>query len=256
MQLTTEQRTSIVLKFNETGSIPRVRREFEERFPERSSPDKKTILRTVHKFNNHGTILNRNKGNSGRKRTQRTPENIAIVRNIIEEDHQSSVRRNESNLHRSSFHRILKHDLHYHPYKKQIKHQLLEPDYPRRRVFSAWLQSRVPRFVKNLVMTDEAAFAMNGTVNTQNTRYWSEHRPAGNVFETSLRRGKVSVWAGICGNGAVIGPFFYDGALNGYAYNNMLQENIITSIRRTYGVRFRNCWFMQDGAPAHRRLTV
>ena len=80
-------------------------------------------------------------------------------------------------------------------------------------------------------MTDEAAFAMNGTVNTQNTRHWSEHRPAGNVFETSLRRGKASVWSGICRNGAVIGPFFYDGALNNDTYNNMLQENIITSIR-------------------------
>ena len=90
--------------------------------------------------------------------------------------------------------------------KKQIKHQLLEPDYPRRRVFSAWLQSRRPRFVENLVMTDETAFAMNGTVNSQNTRHWSEHRPEGNVFETSLRRGKFSVWAGICVNGAVIGP--------------------------------------------------
>ena len=105
-------------------------------------------------------------------------------------------------------------------------------------------------------MTDEAAFAMNGTVNTQNTRHWSEHRPDGNLLETSLRRKKVSVWAGICGNGAVIGPFFYDGALKGDTYNNMLQENIITSIRRAYGVRFRNCWFVQDGAPAHKRLTV
>ena len=48
-----------------------------------------------------------------------------------------------------------------------------------------------------------------------------------------------------------------DGALNGDTYNNMLQENIITSIRRAYGVRFSNyCWFKQDGAPAHRRLTV
>ena len=36
----------------------------------------------------------------------------------------------------------------------------------------------------------------------------------------------------------------------------ILKQNIITSIRRAYGVRFRNCWFMQDGAPAHRRLTV
>ena len=56
--------------------------------------------------------------------------------------------------------------------------------------------------------------------------------------------------------GAVIGPFFYDGALNGDTYNNMLQDNMITSIRRAYGVRFRNCWFMHDGAPAHRCLTV
>ena len=120
MQLTTEQTTLIVLKFNKTGSIPRVRREFEgSSQSEFHQIRKRFYSRFISLANNDGAILNRNKGNSGRKRTQRTPENIAVVRNIIEEDHQSSVRRNESNLHRSCFHRILKQDLHYHLYKNK-----------------------------------------------------------------------------------------------------------------------------------------
>ena len=48
---------------------------------------------------------------------------------------------------------------------------------------------------------------MDGTVNTQNTRFWSENRPEGFFFEKSIRREKLSLWAGVCGNGCVIGPF-------------------------------------------------
>ena len=58
-------------------------------------------------------------------------------------------------------------------------------------------------------MTDEAALAMDGTVNTQNTRFWSENRPEGFVFEKRIRTEKLSLWTGVCGNGCVIGPFFY-----------------------------------------------
>ena len=36
----------------------------------------------------------------------------------------------------------------------------------------------------------------------------------------------------------------------------MLEDLIIPSIQEVYGNGFNRVWFMQDGAPAHRRLTV
>ena len=46
-----------------------------------------------------------------------------------------------------------------------------------------WLLQRHERFCDKLIMTEEAAFSMDGSVNTQNTRFWSENRPEGFVFE-------------------------------------------------------------------------
>ncbi|KAF2362035.1 Protein of unknown function DUF4817 [Trinorchestia longiramus] len=171
MQLTKEQRTFIVLEYETTKKCEQVRRAFNETFPERNSPDKKTVYRTVRKFNEHGSISNRYKGNSGRKIIQRTENNIAIVQRAITENPTTSVRRNETNLSQSTFHRILKKDIRLHPYKMQIKHELLPCDYVRRREFCNWFISKDQRFTERLVVTDEAAFSMNARVNTQNTRF-------------------------------------------------------------------------------------
>ena len=145
-----------------------------------------------------------------------------------------------------------------HPYKMQVKHQLLPHDYVRRRAFCNWINAQHPRFIERLVVTDEAAFSMNGSVNTQNTRFWSTNPPEDNVFEKSLRREKLSVWAGLCGNGTVIGPFFYDVNLTGEHYLQMLNESILPSLELAYTRnKFRLVWFQQDGrAPAHRRNIV
>ncbi|KAF2345420.1 hypothetical protein FHG87_023824 [Trinorchestia longiramus] len=56
---------------------------------------------------------------------QRTENNIAIVQRAITENPTTSVRRNEINLSKSTFHRILKKDITLHPYKMQIQHELL-----------------------------------------------------------------------------------------------------------------------------------
>ena len=65
MQLTKDQRIFIVLQFKETKSCEQVRRTFNEKFPQRNSPTKKTVYRTFKKFNEHGSILNRNKATKG-----------------------------------------------------------------------------------------------------------------------------------------------------------------------------------------------
>ena len=66
----------------------------------------------------------------------------------------------------------------------------------------------------------------------------------------------LSLWTGVCSNGCVIGPFFYEGTLTGIKYGDMYYDRILPSIREAYGNMRRDIWFMQDGAQAHRGLNV
>ena len=79
----------------------------------------------------------------------------------------------------SSFNRITKIDLRWHPYRMEIRQQLQENDFQRRLQFCHWFEDRCrnPRFLPNYVISDEAGFLMNGKVSTQNIR---EYAPLGN----------------------------------------------------------------------------
>ena len=108
MQLKKDQRTFIVQKFNDTKNCEQVWTEFEQRFPDRTFPIKKTAYQIVRKFIEYDTILNRSKGNSGTSQsTQRTEGNIERVLQLIEENPHWSVRRNGTGLSQSSLYRIL-----------------------------------------------------------------------------------------------------------------------------------------------------
>ena len=98
---------------------------------------------------------------------------------------------------------------------------------------------------------------MNGRVNSQNVRYYA---PKGNapdfIYEVSASREKRTVWMGLCGNGSVIDPIFFERNLNGAAYLQMLNEDVFPKLLETFGDQFRNgyfqrLWWVQDGAPAH-----
>ena len=93
VQLTTEQRVFVVESFIRLKSYAAVQREFRDRFPEREPPAKRTIQENLSKYHNCGTSLNLNKGNSGRLRTARTPENIMRLRNVSQ-----NIARNMSNI--------------------------------------------------------------------------------------------------------------------------------------------------------------
>ena len=95
MQKTPEQRIFIVEQFISTGSRTLVKRAFEVTL--RESIDLKTVDRVVKKWKSEGSILNQNKGNSGRKRSARTEENVATVNGRIQESSQS-VRKMEAEL--------------------------------------------------------------------------------------------------------------------------------------------------------------
>jgi hypothetical protein len=80
VQLTKEQRVFIVLHYTQTANTAAVQNAFRARFPDRNPPHKTTILRNFEKYSIEGTSSNLNKGNSGRRRTARSAENVAAVK--------------------------------------------------------------------------------------------------------------------------------------------------------------------------------
>lgn len=263
VQFSTEHRVFMVRKYFESKSFVAVIEAFRNHFPDKDPPSKSTIFRNVDKYSRDGTSLNLNKQRSGRPRTVRTQENIEVVRQTLAENPTLSTRRNPFNITQSSVTRIIKCDLRWHPYKIHLRHELKEQDFGRRVRFCNWFiaQCQNNRFLRNLIISDEASFSMGGKVSSQNVRHYApkgEH-PSFN-YDVNCSREKLTVWVGLCGNGTLLGPFFFERNVTGRAYLNMIEENIIPSLLRAYGLlneeEIRNIWWAQDGAPAHRTRNV
>ena len=260
-QLTMSQRVFIKNKYESTKSPAEVIRLFGIEYPDRPPLSTATIWKINKKFNENGTILNLNKGKSGRRRTGRSEENINAVREAVENNPSTvSCRKNGLGLNYVTFHRIIKLDLNWYPYRIVVRHQLKETDHGRRLTFCRWFlqQHNNRRFLVNLIIGDEAGFHMNGTVNTQNVRCYA---PRGNpppdfVYDVNENREKVTVWAGMIGNGTIIGPYFFDGNVNSDSYLELLNEFVLPQLLLQFRNQFRDgrflrLWWAQDGARPH-----
>ena len=263
VQLTIEQRVFVVSTYQETKSYQTVQQRFRQRFPDRNPPTKRSIYQNVLKYTRHGTSLNRNKGHSGRRRTARSEENVASVRDVLRErPREVSARRNFLGLSASTFNRITRNDLRWHPYKIKVVQKLKPQDFPRRIAFCNWFTVRCHnvRFLPNIIIGDEACFSMNGKVCTQNVRcYAPQGQSPDYIYERSDQRHKLHVWIGLCGNGEMIGPYFFNRNVNGATYLEMLETFVFPAVSRVYqryGPIFHDIWWMQDGAPCHRSRIV
>ena len=81
-----------------------------------------------------------------------------------------SSRRNPVPVTQSTFNRITRLELRWHPYRMHVRHELLDTDWPRLLRFSNWFNRQCEKqdFLDRLIIGDEARFEMNGKVNTQN----------------------------------------------------------------------------------------
>ncbi|GFY05943.1 hypothetical protein TNCV_3862491 [Trichonephila clavipes] len=82
---------------------------------------------------------------------------------------------------------------------------LFKYDQARRR-FVEWAQNEiavVPDFHKRILFSDEAHFWLNGYVNKQNCRIWSEVNPQVYV-ETPLHPEKLTVWCALWAGGILL----------------------------------------------------
>ncbi|GFV85552.1 putative DD41D transposase [Trichonephila clavipes] len=79
-------------------------------------------------------------------------------------------------------------------------------DHQARRRFVEWAQNEiavVPDFHKRILFSDEAHFWLNGYVNKQNCRFWSEANPQ--VYaETPLHPEKLTVWCALWAGGVLL----------------------------------------------------
>ncbi|GFX73160.1 hypothetical protein TNCV_1244831 [Trichonephila clavipes] len=79
-------------------------------------------------------------------------------------------------------------------------------DHQTRRRFVEWAQDEiavVPDFHKRILFSDEAHFWLNGYVNKQNCRIWSEANPQVYV-ETPLHPEKLTVWCALWAGGILL----------------------------------------------------
>ncbi|GFS89682.1 uncharacterized protein TNCV_3787241 [Trichonephila clavipes] len=105
---------------------------------------------------------------------------------------------------------------------------------------------------------DEAHFWLNGYVNKQNCRIWSEANPQVYV-ETPLHPEKQTVWCALWAGG-IIGPYFFKNdeghnvTVNGDRYRAMITDFFIPQLNNH---DVQELWFQQDGATCHTaRATI
>ena len=85
---------------------------FEIKFHQLKYPFEKN----VKKYKTEGSSFNSNKDRSGRRKTERTQEDINLQEKLIE-DQRISARKNYFDIGKSTCSRITKRDLKWHPYK-------------------------------------------------------------------------------------------------------------------------------------------
>ncbi|GFT22509.1 uncharacterized protein TNCV_3274691 [Trichonephila clavipes] len=134
-------------------------------------------------------------------------------------------------------------------------------DHQARRRFVEWAQNEiavVPDFHKRILFSYEAHFWLNGYVNKQNCRIWSEANPQVYV-ETPLHPEKLTVWCALWAGGIIVPNFFkndegHNVTVNGDRYRAMITNFFISELNNH---DVQELWFQQDGATCHTaRATI
>lgn len=253
---TPKERAEIVkFYFENNSSVVLCQRAYRRKYRKKRVPNSKTIRNLAAKFSEHGHVasLPRKK----RQRGRRSMEAIASVQADVREHPTTSVyhRSQQFAMSKSSMWRLLHIDLSLFPYKVQTCQQLKAEDKPRRLQYATNMQNLMvnePDFWNELIMTDEAHFKLNGSVNTQNLRYWGTENPHV-IHEEPLHSPYVTVWCGVCAE-RIIGPYFFENdegetvTVNGDRYRAMLRGFLANELAEHDITHF---WFQQDGATCH-----
>ena len=216
-------------------------------------PQDKAFSRVVNRFKESGSV--KTKSPPGPVKTKTTENNIAVIRDRMEGDPTTSIRKlsSEMSLGHATVWRILRKDLKMYPYKPKNVQPLTEAHKAGRLEFSRWLLDQPEEFADYVLWSDEKMLEEKIRPNKQNERYWGVVDPE--IEEECRVQGgkKIMCWAGLI-HGEVILHWFEEGTVNQLVYLDML-ENVVWPRIRSVSSR-RQYFFQQDGATAHTTLRV
>ena len=254
-RLNIQERIFIVETMTLTKSATTTGRKFNAKFGHRVTL--KTIMRIIKKWKELGSVHDCHKGNSGRKKSVRTPENQEKVKSLVQSNSKSSIRKISaaSCVKKSSVHTILRNDLRLKPYKPRISQELKEGDDTKRLEFC----NKIHEMIQDnefdpgdIIFTDESHVYLQSSPNKQNNREWRFSRPE-NRTSVPLHSDKVTVWCGL-NSTKVFGPYFFEDSETGSALT-VTKERYTTMLMETFPEDSEEAnshtIFMQDGAPAH-----
>lgn len=228
-----------------------------QRFPDRHHPSREFFSRLAHRVRTTGSTR------YATTRQRNMPEqdedvNVDVLAAITVNPQASTrtIARHGAISH-MKVHRILKTHS-YHPFHLSLHQALNANDYVHRVNFCQWglaqLQAN-PEFFRHVLWSDEATFKNDGNVNLHNLHYWSVENPHWMREVNHQVRWSVNVWCGVL-NDTIIGPYFFNGTLNGVIYLQFL-EDILPQLLEDVPLATRQVmWLQQDGCPAHFRLIV
>jgi len=263
MSWTNQQKIFSLETYFATKSYQSVQIQFRKRFHCRNFPSKSTIVSWINKFREHGTVVHlcskATGGTYSGRKSSRTEENIAAVRDSVGRSPRKSVRRRSQELRmtRESLWRVLTSDLHLYPYKIQIKQKLTDADKEKRVTKCEWFCNVLENdenFLENVWFSDEAHFLLSGHVNSKNNIFWGSKVPEG-VLQRPLHSVKCTAWVAMSKHG-ITGPFWFeddDGqsqTVNKERYIAVLNK-YWASLGCRRGVVRASQWFQQDGVIPH-----
>ncbi|KAJ8960141.1 hypothetical protein NQ318_003860 [Aromia moschata] len=168
---------------------------FHEMHPDREPVSQSTVSRIERKYRELGHV--RDAPRQGRPKINENVQQDVIL-SALENPH-CTVRQvsRDLNIGKSSVSNIFK-KVKYHPYRVRLIHELAEDDFDRRTEFCEYMMDHNNQnngFIANILFSDEATFFLNGHVNRQNTRYWSQENPHWMQEYHTQHPQKVNVWA-------------------------------------------------------------
>lgn len=254
--LSTQDKVEIVLLCGENVPYRDVAYIFNRRHPGRNIHFS-TVGRILKTFKETGSVDNRfKKPHNPIKYNEEEQLNVCLS---VVENGKTNIRSisEDTGVGRETVRRIL-HKNKFHPYKPKFIHTLKARDFDIRVGFSFWFQGERENdiaFPYRILWTDEATFTSNGTVSSQNCRWWSNTNPNFVIECRDQYSFKTNVWCGLLHN-QIIGPYFFRENLNAAMYRNFIMnqlsevlDNLPLSVRR-------NLWYQLDGAPIHQTVEV
>lgn len=205
---------------------------YAQRYPDRQRHSYKVFKRLADRVLETGCVQpgkNKNKRIERPVRNEIAADVLAAVQ-INPHDSTRQISRDAGVGHMTVWRIINEHKM--HPYKISL-HQELEEGDPQRRIdfctfaLNKTIEDRT--FFNSVLWCDEATFRSTGEVNRHNMHYWAIENPHWIREVNNQRYWSLNTWCGILGN-KIIGPYFFDGTLNGDMYNHFLINVRSTSL--------------------------